>query len=254
MIKFETIDGIARITLNRPEKRNAIDEQMIEDLRSAVERSSVDTNVRVVLIDAEGPDFCAGMDLQTMADSANAGPREFRASAERLADFYQSLRDHPKPVIAAVRGRALGGGCGLAMACDAVLAADSAKFGFPEVNIGFVPAIVMVLLRRTVGEKQAFDLLTSGKPIDASRACELGIITRAFPDAAFASSVEEYVSALKAKSATAVALTKELLYAIDGLSFEAALEASVEVNTVARMTEDARRGFEQFAKRKREIS
>jgi methylglutaconyl-CoA hydratase len=250
LISYNVTGAIARITLNRPEKRNAIDERMLEDLREAIEKSSGDADIRAVLLAAEGSDFCAGMDLQMMAETANAGAHEFLKSAERLADLYQSLRDHPKGVIAAVRGKALGGGCGLAMACDAVLATESAKFGFPEINIGFVPAIVMVLLRRTVGEKQAFELLTSGEPIDARRACELGMITRVFPDSEFDASVEAYVQKLAAKSMSALALTKELLYTIDAMSFEAALEAGAEINAIARMTEDAKRGFERFAKRK----
>jgi methylglutaconyl-CoA hydratase len=136
------------------------------------------------------------------------------------------------------------------LACDVVLAAESAKFGFPEVNIGFVPAIVMVLLRRTVGEKQAFDVLTSGEPVEAGRACDLGMITRVFADCEFDASVEAYLSRLASKSMSAIGMTKELLYAIDGMSFEAALEAGAEMNAIARMTEDAKRGFERFAKRK----
>jgi methylglutaconyl-CoA hydratase len=250
LIRYEAEGPVTRIILSRAEKRNAIDDRMIAELRETLEKASEDANARAVLLAAEGSDFCAGMDLQMMAETSNAGANEFLKSAERLADLYQSLRDHPRPVIAAVRGKALGGGCGLAMACDAILAAESAKFGFPEVNIGFVPAIVMVLLRRTVGEKQAFELLTSGELIDARRACELGVITRVFPDSEFDTGVEAYVAALAAKSGSAVALTKELLYTIDAMSFEAALEAGAEMNAIARMTEDAKRGFERFGKRK----
>ena len=250
MLKYDDDGAVARITLSRPEKRNAINEKLIGDLGGAVYKSSNDSTARVVLLAAEGPDFCAGMDLQMMAESQHAGAQEFLKSAERLADLYQSFRDHPKPVIAAVQGRALGGGCGLALACDVVLAADSARFGFPEINIGFVPAIVTVLLRRTVGEKQAFEVLTSGEPVEARRACELGMITRVYPDSEFDASVEAYVARLAAKSASAVGMTKELLYAIDGMSFEAALEAGAEMNAIARMTEDAKRGFARFAKRK----
>ncbi len=245
------IDGaVARITLNRPEKRNAIDERTIADLRDALARAEGAVEARVVLLTAEGPDFCSGMDLQMMAETMNAGADEFLKAAERLADLYKAIRCHPKPVAAAVRGRALGGGCGIAMACDVVLAAESAKFGFPEVSVGFVPAIVMALLRRSVGEKQAFELLTWGEAVGARRACELGMITRVFPDSEFEAGVAAYVSALAAKSATAVGLTKKLLYTIDGMSFEAALKAGAETNAVARMTEDAKRGFERFAKRK----
>lgn len=249
MIKFDCSGAVARITLSRPEKRNAIDERMIAELSAALAKSAEDAESRVVLLAGEGPDFCAGMDIQMMAKTADAGEKEFLKQAERLAGLYQSFRDHPKPVIAAVRGRALGGGSGLAMACDAVLAAESAKFGFPEVNIGFVPAIVTVLLRRSVGEKQAFDLLTSGEPVDAPRACKLGMITRVFPDAGFEADVGNYISQMAAKSATALGLTKKLLYAIDGMNFEAALKSAAETNAIARASEDARRGFERFAKR-----
>ena len=248
MIKVESDGGIFRVTLARPEKRNAIDERMIAELRRAL-TDAERPGGGVILLAAEGPDFCAGMDLQMMAETADAGSVEFLNAAKRLAELYKAIRYHPKPVIAAVRGRALGGGCGLALACDAVLAAESAQFGFPEVNIGFVPALVMVLLRRVVGEKQAFDSLASGEPVSAPRAYEIGMITRVFPDAELDAGVEAYAAALAAKSATAVGLTKELLYAVDGMSFEAALEAAAEMNALARMTEDARRGFARFVKR-----
>lgn len=249
MIKFASDGRIFRITLARPEKRNAIDERMIAELREALRRAE-ESPGGVIVLAAEGPDFCAGMDLQMMAETGDAGSVEFLHAARRLAAVYKAIRQHPKPVIAAVRGRALGGGCGLALACDAVLAAESAQFGFPEVNIGFVPALVMVLLRKMVGEKQAFDILASGEPVSARRACELGMITRVFPDAELEAGVAAYASALAAKSPTAIGMTKELLYAVDGMSFEAALEAGAEMNAVARMSEDARRGFARFAKRK----
>jgi methylglutaconyl-CoA hydratase len=150
-----------------------------------------------------------------------------------------------------VKGRALGGGCGLAMACDAVLAAESAKFGFPEVNIGFVPAIVMSLLRRSVGEKRAFDLLASAELVHAREALDMGMITRVYPDSGFDASIAGYVEGLTAKSASALGLTKKLLYAIDGMSLDAALEAGTQVNAIARTTADVRRGLERFGKRKR---
>jgi methylglutaconyl-CoA hydratase len=251
LTKVEVAGAVLRVTLNRPEKRNAIDERMIAELCAALERASGDADARVVLVAGEGPDFCAGMDLGAMAASMNDGTLEFLESARRLADLYRALRDCPKPVVAAVKGRALGGGCGLALACDAILAAESARFGFPEVNIGFVPAIVMSLLRRSVGEKRAFDLLADGEPVHAREARDLGMITRVCPDSDFDSSVAAYVAALAVKSASAMGLTKNLLYAIDGMSFDAALDAGTQVNAIARTTADARRGFEQFGKRKR---
>lgn len=250
MIEYALHGSIARVTLKRAEKRNALDQRMIAELHAAIETSAGESAARLVLITADGPDFCAGMDLQMMAQTVNGGSQEFLADAQRLAGLYRSLRHHPRPIVAAVRGRALGGGCGIAMACDAVLAAESSHFGFPEVDIGFVPAIVTALLRRSVGEKLAFDLLTSGQPVTARRACELGMITHVIPDQQFEAGVETYVSALAAKSASAIAMTKQQLYAIDGLSFDAALRSGVETSAKARASEDARRGFEQFAKRK----
>jgi methylglutaconyl-CoA hydratase len=251
LIKFAAEGIVFRVTLDRPEKRNAIDERMIAELRAALEKASGSAEVRVVLLAGEGPDFCAGMDLAMMAESGNDGALDFLESAQRLADLYRAFRDHPKPIVALVKGRALGGGCGLAMACDAVLAAESATFGFPEVNIGFVPAIVMSLLRRSVGEKRAFDLLASGEPVGAREACDIGMITGVYPDADFDASVAAYAAALAAKSESAIRLTKKLLHIIDGMSFDASLDAGAQVNAIARTTADARRGFEQFGKRKR---
>jgi methylglutaconyl-CoA hydratase len=251
LIQVEIEEAVLHVRLDRPEKRNAIDELTILGLRAAIEGVSRDADVRVVTITGSGPDFCAGMDLVAMAQPTSDGALEFLEAAERLADLYRALRNCPKPVIAAVQGRALGGGSGLAMACDVILAAESARFGFPEVKIGFVPAIVMSLLRRSVGEKRAFDLLTSGEPVTAQEALDLGIITKVYPDSDFDAAVAAYIAALAAKSGSAIALTKKLLHAIDGMSFDAALDAGAQVNAIARTTEDARRGFEQFGKRKR---
>jgi methylglutaconyl-CoA hydratase len=160
------------------------------------------------------------------------------------------MRRHPKPIVAAVRGRAFAGGCGLATACDIILAAESAQFAYPEVKIGFIPAMVMAILRRSVSEKRAFELLATGDPIGALEAQNVGLINRAFPDAIFEASVESYVEALTAKSSSALSLTKNLLYHIDGMTFDAAIEAGAHANALARMTEDARRGIEKFAKKK----
>lgn len=250
MIDYRTTGAIARVMLSRPEKRNALDTVAIQGLAQALSRAEMETSVRVVLIAGAGKDFCSGMDISMLEETADAGAMKLMAQAEQLAAVYRAMRRHPRPVIAAVRGRALGGGCGLALACDGILAAESAQFGFPEVKIGFVPAIVMSLLRRSVGEKRAFELLASGEPVPASEALELGMITRVYADAEFEAGVEAHVASLAEKSATAVGLTKKLLYNIDGMGFDAAIEAGVQVNAIARMTEDARRGFEKFTKKK----
>jgi methylglutaconyl-CoA hydratase len=249
LIEYRLTGAVARITLNRPEKRNAINERMIEELSRSLSLTAMNKAVRVVVIGAAGEDFCTGMDIATLQESSDADVLKQMESARSLANLFRAFRAHPQPVIAAVRGRAFGGGCGIATACDVVLAAESAQFGYPEVKIGFVPAMVTSLLRRSVGEKRAFDLLAGGDPISARAARDMGMITKMYHDPEFEAKVEEYVGALAEKSVSAVALTKQLLHDIDGMTFDTALETGIKVNAIARMTEDARRGFERFTKK-----
>jgi methylglutaconyl-CoA hydratase len=246
-----SVDGvIARITLNRPEKRNALNDELIGALKDSLALAAEDEQVRVVLLAASGIDFCSGADLAALDRAAEAGVLDHLASARELAGVFLAMRHHPKPIVAAVRGRAFAGGCGLATACDIVLASESAQLGYPEVKIGFIPAMVMAILRRSVSEKRAFELLATGDPIGAPEAQNIGLINRVFPEAIFDASVESYVETLTAKSSSALSLTKNLLYHIDGMTFDAAIEAGAQANALARMTEDARHGIEKFAKKK----
>ncbi len=224
MIEFRVDAGVARITLNRPEKRNALNAELIAALRDALSRSAKDENVRVVLITGAGPDFCSGADLAGLDRTAEAGVLDHIGTARHMADAFLEMRQHPRPVVAAVRGRALAGGCGLATACDLILAAESAQFGYPEVKIGFVPAMVMAILRRSVSEKRALELIVTGEIITAAQAHAVGMINRVYPDAEFDARVEDYVTALASKSASAVTLSKSLLYHMDGMTFESAIE------------------------------
>jgi methylglutaconyl-CoA hydratase len=249
-ILFSTEGAIARITLNRPEKRNALSRELIEVLTDTLALAAEDKQARVVLISGAGADFCAGADLAELDRTAEAGVLDHLDAARELANLFLTIRHHPKPVIAAVRGRALAGGCGLATACDVVLAAESALFGYPEVNIGFIPAMVMAILRRNVGEKRAFDLLATGHPIGTAAAQQIGLITRVFPDGTFEENVEEYAELLAQKPASAVALTKSLLHHIDGMTFDQAIDAGARANALARTTDAARQGIEKFARKK----
>jgi methylglutaconyl-CoA hydratase len=249
LIQLSQDAGIARITLSRPEKRNALNDEMLATLLDALEKTASDESVRVVLIRGAGQDFCAGMDIALLSESANAGVMEHLAMAQKVARVFLAMRKHPRPLVAAVHGRALGGGAGIVTACDLVLAEESAQFGYPEVKIGFMPAIVMSLLRRSMGEKRAFELLTMGDPFGADQAREFGVVNHVYPAASFDAEVEKLVSALASRSGTAVSLTKRLLYHVDSMSFEAAIEAGIEANALSRMTEDARRGFERFLKK-----
>jgi methylglutaconyl-CoA hydratase len=246
LLLYSLNDGIARITLNRPEKRNALNPEMIAALGEALAISSRDAKVRVVLIAGAGKDFCAGLDLVGLDEDHEGDVLEHLASAQRLADVLLAIRRHPRPVVAAVHGRALGGGAGIATACDLILAAESAAIGYPEVKIGFVPAIVGALLRRSVSEKRMFELLAGGEPIAAPEAKAIGLINHVFADAEFEARVEAYARNLAAKSASALSLTKRLLYHTDGMTLEKAVEAGVLMNAVSRSTEDAKQGFAEF--------
>jgi methylglutaconyl-CoA hydratase len=247
-IEYAAAGGIARITLNRPEKRNAITSEMMAALRDALQRAEDDAAVRVLLIRGSGKDFCAGLDLSEVLKSAENAEVSL-TSARRLGGLYIAMRRHPKPIIAAVQGRALGGGAGIATASDLIIAAESAQFGYPEVKLGFIPAIVATMLRRAVNERQAMELALTGEPVTASRAHAVGLINRVYPDAVFDTSVESYVAKLAEQSATAMNLSKRLLYETDGLTFEASIEAGVQANIRARTTDDFKRGVERFLKR-----
>jgi methylglutaconyl-CoA hydratase len=245
-----SVDGsIARITLNRPDKRNALDDVIVSEFKDALRSTTADDGVRVVLVTGAGKDFCSGADLASLQRISEAGVEESMASARVMGELFVEMRRHPRPIIAAVRGRALAGGCGLATACDIIVAADSARFGYPEVNIGFIPAMVMAILRRSVSEKRAFELITGGEIITARAAFEIGMINRVFADDQFDAEVEAYVTQMATKSASAVSLAKSLLYQMDGMTFETAIEAGIQMNAITRMTEDCKRGVERFLKK-----
>jgi methylglutaconyl-CoA hydratase len=247
----QTISGpIATLTLNRPEKRNALGSVLISELRSAIAALRDDSSVRVVLLRGAGKDFCAGADLEQLERVSKATVLENRTDAERFASLILEVRQLSKPVIAAVHGRALAGGAGLASACDIVIASRSAQFGYPEVKIGFVAAIVLAILKRNLGEKRAFELLATGGLWTAEAVERIGLINKVVDDGEFDSAVEDFARQLSELSASAIALTKSLLYQIDGMSFEQALRAGVEMNAIARVTPDCQAGLKEFLSRK----
>ncbi len=238
--------GVNRIVLDRPERRNALNGALVAELKEALALAAADERIRVIAVAGAGPDFCAGADLDEVQAAIDEGVMASLADAESLGELFLLLRRLEKPVVALVHGRALAGGCGLATACDLVLAAEGATFGYPEVKLGFVPAMVMAILRRVVGEKVAFELVATGDPIDAAAAARLGLVNRVFPDGSFEEQVGAYLVALAKRSASALALTKRLLYETDGASFEAAIAAGARVNALARLTEDCQDGIRSF--------
>lgn len=249
MILYSVDNGVASITLNRPEKRNALNDELIAGIKQGLTRAAGDENVKVVVISGAGKDFCSGADLSALQKIAQASVADNAEDARSLLDLFVQIRQIHVPVVAAVKGRALAGGCGLASACDLVLASESARFGYPEVKIGFVPAMVLAILRRNVSEKRAFELITRGEEIDAARAKEIGLINQVFADETFDEQVNEYLRRFAEVSSTAVALTKSLLYQVDGLAFLEALETGADVNVIARMTEDCQAGIARFLKK-----
>jgi len=245
-----SLDGsVARITLNRPEKRNALNDELLSELKLALLATSENEAVRSVVIQGAGSDFCSGADLSALEKISKSSAAENAADAQSLLELFVLIRRLPTPVIAAVHGRALAGGCGLATSCDIVLASSSARFGYPEVKIGFVPAMVTAILRRKVTEKLAFELLTRGDEINAEEALRIGLINRVFSDDTFADDVMGYAESFASRSRSGVSLTKGLLYQMDGLPFLEALQAGADVNVIARLTEDCQKGIARFLKR-----
>lgn len=245
-----TVEGpVALVTLNRPEKRNALNDALVAGLKDSLREADADDSVRVVLVTGAGADFCSGADLAALQKISESSVTENLEDAGSLMELFALVRRVRVPVVAAVRGRALAGGCGLATACDLVLAARSARFGYPEVRIGFVPAMVMAILRRNVSEKRAFELIVRGAEIGADEAERIGLVNRVFEDAEFESEVETYVASFEKVSRSAVMLSKRLLYHMDGMTFDAALQSGVDVNALARMTEDCQQGIARFLKK-----
>ncbi|MDQ3687988.1 MAG: enoyl-CoA hydratase-related protein [Acidobacteriota bacterium] len=241
--------AVALVTLNRPEKRNALNDTLIAALKRALRDADEREAVRVVVITGAGDDFSSGADLAALKKISQSSITENLEDAQSLMELFALIRRVRVPVVAAVRGRALAGGCGLATACDIVLAASSARFGYPEVKIGFVPAMVMAILRRNVSEKRAFELITRGADISAETAERIGLVNHVFDDATFESEVEMYIAGFEKVSRSALMLSKRLLYHMDGMTFDAALQSGVDMNAIARMTEDCQRGISQFLKK-----
>jgi len=242
-----TLDrGVLTLTLNRPEKRNALNAAMIGALHGELERADLDPEVRLVAIRGAGKDFCAGADLEELLASATKDPAENEADARRLGEIFVAMRALPKPVVGIVHGRALAGGAGLATACDLLLMAGSAQIGYPEIQRGFVPAMVMTVLRRLVGERLAFDLVATGRVLSAEQAVQVGLASRVVPDPELDAAAEALLAQLATTSASALALTKRLLYQLDGMNYPDGIALGARVNAMARAHPDFRDAISAF--------
>ena len=243
---IETTGSMRNLTLNRPEKRNALNDALVDALKVALKEADADESLRTIIIRGAGKDFCSGADLEALRKISESSYEENLDDARSLAELFALIRLVRTPVIAAVHGRALAGGCGLATACDLVIAAESARFGYPEVKIGFVPAIVMAFLRRNVSEKRAFEIATQGFEFSALEAERLALVNHVVSDATFEEEVARYASVYDGVSRSAVVTTKKLLYEIDSLNFDDAVEAGAKANAEARMSEDCKKGIAKF--------
>lgn len=245
-LRTELSAGVLTLTLDRPDKRNALDTPLIDALTAALEQADLDAEVRVVALRGAGKDFCAGADLQELLDSADRSPSDNEASALRLGEVFLAIRRLPKPVVAVVQGRALAGGAGLATACDLLLAGAGAQLGYPEIQLGFVPAMVMTMLRRLAGERAALDLVLTGRVLGAEEARAIGMVSRVVPDERLEAESRTVLASLAAASPTALALTKRLFHELDGLGFDEGIRLGARVNAQARQTPDFREAIARF--------
>jgi methylglutaconyl-CoA hydratase len=239
-------DGVATLTLNRPEKRNALDARTLAELREAIAICDLAADVRMVVVRGAGKDFCAGGDLAEMLASVDAPTEQNERDALEIGQLFLALRALPKLSVAVVHGRALAGGAGLALACDLVVARDDAELGFPEIRRGFVPGMVTALLRRMVGEKVAFDLAATGRSIGAAEAERLGLVSRVVRARGFEAQVAKLLAVLAALPPSAMALLKQEFHRLDGMGFEEGVRLGARVNAIARTTPDFRRGVSAF--------
>lgn len=249
---LEATRGAVRIlTLNRPESRNALNGELVEALTGAVLRAAREAEIRTLVLTGSGRSFCAGADLKSLQSLQEATPESNAEDGLRLLGLYRSLATCPKPVIAAVNGPALAGGCGLATLCDLILAEPEASFGYPEVRIGFVAAMVSVILARQIGDRAARELLIMGTPVSSERARELGLVNRVVPRERLLEEALSLAEATGAGSPDSLAYTKELLWHASGLSTSAALDLAVRVNLLARTGPDMHEGLAAFFEKRR---
>lgn len=247
LVRYTLQHNVCTITMNRPEKRNALNPELIAALRGAFTRAEADDQANVIVLAAEGEAFCAGADLAYLQRMQAFSYEENLNDSKQLRDLLWQIYSHPKVVVAQVQGPALAGGCGLVTVCDFSFATGNAIFGYTEVKIGFVPAIVMSFLIRKIGEGRARQLLLAGTVIDAREAYRMGIINCVSEKKMLTRDVESFAASLiQANSFEAMKTTKQLLAQMQSLTLEASLELSTAANARARETDDCKRGISAF--------
>lgn len=256
-MSYETIlvaeeNSVRTITLNRPERRNAMTPQMQEELLAAMQEAAAGS-CRVVVLAGVGEAFCAGLDLSSLQGMNDKSAAEHTADAQRIARLFRTLYELPKPTIAAVHGAAIAGGTGLATICDFTLAVPAAKFGYTEVKIGFVPALVSAYLALQIGDKRARDLLLTGRLFSAEEAYRLGLVNEIVQRDQLAGRTLELAETLKANSPQSMTTTKGLLAAQNKGWLDAATEFAMNANAEARTTHDFREGVAAFLEKRKPV-
>ncbi len=248
-----TYEGrVATLTLNRPEKRNAISFELIDDLVQALNEVAKSDAI-VLIVTGAGRAFCSGMDLDNLKALLGRSPEQNLQDSQTMVQLFRSLYEFPKVTIAAVNGPAIAGGTGLALLCDFTLAVPDAKFGYTEVRIGFVPAIVSTFLLRQVGEKQARDLLLTGRIFGAEEAARMGLINEIVPADNLMSRARELAELLMENSASSLRATKQLLTDHARLELDAHIDAAVRENAAIRSTADFREGISSFLEKRKPV-
>jgi len=249
-LQFATLvieERVAYITINRPEKRNALNAQVVQDLKDAFTYAEQSNDAKVIVLKANGESFCAGADLAYLKELQSNSFEENLEDSNHLKELFEQIYSNKKIVIAQVEGHAIAGGGGLATVCDFVFSVPEAKFGFTEVKIGFVPAIISVFILRKIGEKRTKELLLTGDLITANKAKAIELINYIFD----ADSIEDEVQAFAEKlinncSGDSLALTKELLANVSSMNFTKGLNYASKINATARNTKDCIAGISAF--------
>jgi methylglutaconyl-CoA hydratase len=245
-ILYKVDSGIAEIVLNRPEKMNSLDEELIHDFTGMMNDFSVNDEVQAVVITGAEGNFCSGLYLDYLQKISEYDILQNKEDSRKFKDLLMSIYNCSKPVIAKVKGYCLAGGCGIASACDIIIADETAKFSYTEVKIGFIPAIVMMFLLKRVSETHAKDLLLTARMIDSEEACRIGLINHNVSSSELDGKVLEICEMLKKNSRSSMKLTKEMFGNISGMDFDKALEYACDLNAITRMTPDCKAGVAKF--------
>lgn len=247
LVTYEIIDRVAYLSLNRPEKRNALSYEFVTAIKESLAQAEKDADCKVIVLKGNGQAFCSGADLASLQALQTNTFEENLADSKHLADLFLKIYHFPKPIISMVHGAAFAGGCGLATICDFCFAESHAKFAYTEVKIGFIPAIVMVFLLRQMGERRARQILLSGEILEAHQAQELGLINYVVESAMIEETVHEFaVKLCRQTSSQSIAATKTMLAHVPQLTLEEAIDYAAKMNAQTRASEDCKKGINAF--------